>query len=63
MTTIASRYPIVAENEPLDAWDEEETILTPDGDEEVNKNVNSFVAANQLQIFSLHLTGGGDRRW
>lgn len=24
----------VTENEPLDAWDEEETILTPDGDNE-----------------------------
>lgn len=23
------------ENEPLDTWDEEETILTPDGDDEV----------------------------
>jgi hypothetical protein len=27
----------VVENEPLDTWDEEETILTPDGDDEVNK--------------------------
>lgn len=26
-----------ADNEPLDTWDEEETILTPDPDEEVNK--------------------------
>lgn len=25
------------ENEPLDTWDEEETILTPDGDEEENE--------------------------
>lgn len=24
------------ENEPLDAWDEDETILTPDGDDEVS---------------------------
>lgn len=52
MTLIASRYRIAAENEPLDTWDEEETILTPDGDDEVNKNVNSFVAANQSRIFS-----------
>jgi hypothetical protein len=29
----------VTENEPLDTWDEEETILTPDGDDEVNKNL------------------------
>lgn len=29
---------LVVENEPLDTWDEEETILTPDPDDEVNKS-------------------------
>lgn len=30
---LLSRF-IVTENEPLDTWDEEETILTPDADNE-----------------------------
>jgi hypothetical protein len=29
----------VTENEPLDTWDEEETILTPDGDNENDEEV------------------------
>jgi hypothetical protein len=36
-------FSLVAENEPLDTWDEDETILTPDGDDEVNiENALSF---------------------
>jgi hypothetical protein len=34
-------HPTVAENEPLDTWDEEETILTPDGDDEVRQSPQS----------------------
>jgi hypothetical protein len=35
----ASVFISVAENEPLDTWDEEETILTPDGDNENDDEV------------------------
>jgi hypothetical protein len=38
----------VTENEPLDTWDEDETILTPDGDDEVN-----MVYAMSLRMFRL----------
>ena len=40
---------IVTENEPLDTWDEEETILTPDGDDEVNKYCR-HIKVNAVEI-------------
>lgn len=40
---------IATENEPIDNWDEDEPILTPDGDDEVNKYclpIENFVWMN-----------------
>jgi hypothetical protein len=33
-STATADLVLATENEPLDTWDEEETILTPDGDNE-----------------------------
>jgi hypothetical protein len=45
---------IVTENEPLDTWDEEEPILTPDGDNEeevcAKKKLSFIMSENEEKI-------------
>lgn len=38
-SSLCYSFTLVTENEPLDTWDEEETILTPDGDNENDEEV------------------------
>lgn len=43
-------FPLVTENEPLDTWDEEEPILTPDGDNENDEEVFVCVSLSKIKM-------------
>lgn len=50
---------LATENEPLDTWDEEETILTPDGDNDNDDEVSYYFLVIQYNIMKILMI----RRW